>query len=313
MEKTNLNILDTGKITVFNAPFESDNILVRKGSSNNGSFFNCVFYVYNKIEKKDESLKELQDDEITKSIKLILRFISTKNLIRLCKNDIENLSTGKQMWKSMCKKYIENLVYFIKHLNNDTDIEKKLVMYIDDEEKRKKYNAIMTFVSVNDVGKIIVDFIEKRKGIEFDEYLKDRLDNLLERNLIKYNFERNKKEKIRNIFLKAHKTLYENALSEELKIKIINDINVLESSHDIKKMICAYINFNVVVINAETRACSTTFDIGAEKTIILLQYDKNYKDNTNVHYELVGKLESGNKINWIFDIEDDSVSLAKSN
>ena len=311
MEKTTLSVLEPGKISVFNAPFESDNLLVRKGVDSLGSFFKNIFYVYIKTEKKDESLNDIDEAEINHNLNIILKFISIKNLLKICNNEfcLDDNKTASILWKTVAKQYLHSLVNFLKHLYDDTEFDMKLVMYVSDEEKRNKFKTIMDLVSLKEIGKIVSDFVENKRGLGFEEYLDDRLSNLLERQLM--NVATSKKEHIRDIFLKLHKKIYEGALKEQLQKYFLTNMNLLETGLDIKKMICAYINFNVVVISAETRSCHSNIDIGSEKTIILLQFSNNGEKEEANHYELVGTLESGNNIKWFFDSTEECVSYAK--
>jgi hypothetical protein len=286
-----LDILSENKTNVLYLPIEGKDVLVRTASikniHNNTTFYQSLLCAYSKdynnmtTNKRIEYIEKLRHSIFSKIDKNTWSMSHIENSLNSFKKNVNELLSDFYKFFNTNKKHrnldVKNII------KNDNDIETYklifemislekgfnnniLVSVYQDNIKQSKKNIIQS--SIKYYEKIFLDFKDVGKT--------------------KIAFYINKFE----IFVKQIIDTAENIVYKDY----IEDITNIDSY--ILELISNKFDRDIYFINSNTRMpyTPTTYNLRKRKSIILL--------NNDSHYEVIGKLLSGNRINREFEHTD---------
>lgn len=290
-----LEISEIGKSVVFYSPLEGENILVRTGISKDKNFISAVLYA---SSKNYADLNHIQRHNITQKL-------NDEIFAKICKtnwnenqNDLTNKFFIKEKLVDVTMKIYacifgkkKSEVINVLLLNNENNIEMYKIIAEIFPEKIFIKSIVSSFDSDEDINVIKKQTISK---------MKSQFNNLL----VEYEDVLPKDKKI--FCVSKFEDLIKNTIkiSEELAyknyVKNLQKTDIFPTPESVD-LISNKINKNIYFLNGKDRLPCKIFDKDnseGKNTIVLIKI----KDD---HYEVVGKLLKGNKIQRIFDSKED--------
>jgi hypothetical protein len=300
--KAELKILPVNKTVVFNSPIEGDDVLVRTGIITEGhSYFHAILHGYSK-----DYIYMNKKDRIN-----FVRKLRASMVGRIDKESWEEMGGGiiaKVPFQEMLSDVLINFGKFL----NDTEqkikgraTRKTIKILITNDEELEIYKLIISLVPIR---KIIDTVLSKAYNKGDDKLIKDNI-NLIIKEGQKYfstleeikMINKEKREYLQNIFSIFLKVICNEAYKETFKQYVKGLENTKEDIDTYSiDFITERFDRNLYFIN-ENRLPSnnlcTQNTIKNRKSIILICVNKK-------HYEIVGRLLPGNKIQREFDYDD---------
>lgn len=300
---SDLKILPVNKTVVFTSPLEGDDVLVRTGTIKEGScFFHAILHAYSK------EYTFMSKSDRMKYIRRIRASMSGK----IDKETWEEMAGGviaKVPFLEMVHKILLNFDLFLSESNDKIRgraTRKTIKLLVTNDSELEVYKIISSLVPVQTlVNKVLPDIYKKSNTLK----IKDTINLMIEDSSSYFTdleeikaVDNNKKEYLLNIFKiylkvvcnEAYKETYKNYIKELENTK--EDIN----SYSIQ-FISERFDRDLYFINGNNRLpyneCPDHCNISGKKAIILLKVNDN-------HYEILGRLLPGNKIQREFDFND---------
>ena len=300
-EMNKLKIIPVDKTVVFNSPIEGDDVLVRTGVSKEGTnFFHAVLRAcsseYASMNKKERT-------------KFVYK-LKASMLSKIDKDNWETIGCGviaKVPFQELLNDVLRN---FNKYLNDSEMREvtgratrKTIKNLISDDTSIEVYQIILSIVTVDQlIGTILPSSYEKTEG----KFIRETIDEILKEgsDFINSSSELNrisvsKKEYLVKVFNTFLKVICSEVYKETYK-KYIKSLDSVDSEIDsyILNFLSTRLNRNIYFISSDTRLPymieTTSKD---KKSIIVILTSKN-------HYETIGRLLPGNKIQREFQPDD---------
>lgn len=300
---TKLKTLPVNKTVVFNSPIEGDDVLVRTGIiQESSSFFHSLLYCcsneYVTMDKKDR-----------------MKFVHRLRASITGKIDIESWEEigGGIIAKIPFQELLKNVLYnFNLFLNEQPDkingkaTRKCAKILINEEKDIEVYQLILNIISIDDIENNILSKAYansegksiKKTIVSIIEEASSYIKSLPELNLI----DNSKKEYLTNVFIIFLKVLCNESHKEAYKryIKALENTKEEVDSYTIE-FVSNRFNKDLYFINGENRLPYHNFlreiNFSRKKSIVLICID-------NKHYEIVGRLLPGNRIQREFDSND---------
>lgn len=301
--KSELKILPVNKTVVFNSPIEGDDVLVRTGIITEGhSYFHAILHGYSKdyvyMNKKDRIN--------------FVRKLRASMVGRIDKESWEEMGGGiiaKVPFQEMLSKVLFN---FEKFLNDKEQkikgraTRKTVKILITNDEELEVYKIIISLVPIS---KIIDTILSKAYNKGEDKLIKDNINLIIEEGQNYFNnleeiklINKGKREYLRNIFSIFLKVICNEAYKETFKEYVKGLENTKEDIDTYSiDFISERFDRNIYFMNDSNRLPTNNLfvenTIKNRKSIILICVSKK-------HYEVVGRLLPGNKIQREFDYDD---------
>lgn len=301
--KSELKILPVNKTVVFNSPIEGDDVLVRTGIITEGhSYFHAILHGYSKdyvyMNKKDRIN--------------FVRKLRASMVGRIDKESWEEMGGGiiaKVPFQEMLSKVLFN---FEKFLNDKEQkikgraTRKTVKILITNDEELEVYKIIISLVPIS---KIIDTILSKAYNKGEDKLIKDNINLIIEEGQNYFNnleeiklINKEKREYLRNIFSIFLKVICNEAYKETFKEYVKGLENTKEDIDTYSiDFISERFDRNIYFMNDSNRLPTNNLfvenTIKNRKSIILICVSKK-------HYEVVGRLLPGNKIQREFDYDD---------
>jgi hypothetical protein len=305
-QKSDIKILSVNKTVVFTSPLEdSDEVLVRTGTISQGSsFFHSVLHAYSK-----EYVNMNKTERMNYVRKLRVSMVG-----KIDKDSWEELAGGtiaKTDCKELLYKTLKNFDNFLSE-NNDKirgKCTRKVVkILITNKDELEVYKVILTLVPIEFlINNILPKSYQKSESLSLKDtnncIITDAvayLNNLEEMKMI----DNGKKDYLSNVFMMLLKVICSETYKESYKnyIESIKDTKEDVDSNTIE-FISSRFNRDLYFIDGVTRV---PYDVvhpeqlsknnNNKKSIILLRI--------NNHYEVLGRLLPGNKVQREFDNKD---------
>ena len=300
---TKLKILPVNKTVVFNSPIEGDDVLVRTGTISEGSsFFHSLLHSYSNeytsMNKKDR-----------------MKFVHRLRASMAGKVDIESWEEmgGGLISKIPFQELIHTVLCSFNSFlaNQETKVRgratrKIIKLLINDPKDLEVYQLILDIVSVEELEKnILSKAYEKSDGKSIKETIAIIIEELLShlKTLPELNsIETSKKDRLTNVFVIFMKVACNESHKEAYK-KYVKGLETTKENVDDYTLdfISNRFNRDIYFINSESRLPYTDFLSGSHlkqrKSIIVICVNKK-------HYEVVGRLLPGNRIQREFDYSD---------
>ena len=308
MKKTSdLKILPVNKTVVFTSPLEGDDVLVRTGIIKDGScFFHAILHAYSKdytSMNKSERMK-------------FVRKIRASMVGKVDKESWEEMAGGviaKVPFLEMVHKILSNFDLFLSGTNEKIRgraTRKTVKLLVKDESELEVYKVIYDLLPVQILLSEVLPAIYKKCN---DLKVSDTINLIVEEaSSYFYNLkelksvDKKKKEYLFNVFKIYIKIVCNEAYKETYK----NYNKGLENTkEDIDyysiQFISERFDRDLYFIDSNDRIpyeecpdeCPDERHISGKKSIILIKLGQH-------HYEILGKLLPGNKIQREFDFED---------
>jgi hypothetical protein len=303
-----LKILPVNKTVVFTSPLEGNDVLVRTGTVKEGScFFHSILHAYS---------KDYVSMNKTGRMKLV-RKLRASMAGKIDKDSWEEMAGGviaKAPFQEMVNKTLSNFELFL----NGTDekirgraTRKAIKLLITNEKEMDVYKIIISLVSTQLlVHEILPTIYKKSSTIK----IKDTINIILEECSNHFNnldeikmISKEKREYLLNVFQIYLKVVCNEAYKETYK----NYVKGLETTtEDVDSYSIDFVSDrferDLYFINGKTRLPYTIdskeySNTTKRKCIILISIDQN-------HYEVMGRLLPGNKIQREFDCTDPIVT-----
>lgn len=292
-----LNILPSNKTVVFYSPIEGDYVLVRSGTlESENSFFHALAYgIYKDYYNMNETEKKDFVNKIKKNIfsKYLSEHISVK-----FKSEFEK----KIMFIT------ENLYKFIRSEHNARGKTTKKVIkkLIDTNDKLQYFNVITDLLPFETLNNIFIDSFNV--SITTDDYT-----NIITKNTLKHFSDIKEIHKLDTDINKTFQTLIENMIFEIIKqsknVILTNNVDTFIKTLEINKenieIISKYFKRDIYFISSKNRIPYDLYSENIEnknKSIIIMTITDDSDDKT--HYEIVGRLHTGNKVQREFNSDD---------
>lgn len=301
--KSELKILPVNKTVVFNSPIEGDDVLVRTGIITEGhSYFHAILHGYSKdyvyMNKKDRIN--------------FVRKLRASMVGRIDKESWEEMGGGiiaKVPFQEMLSKVLFN---FEKFLNDKEQkikgraTRKTVKILITNDEELEVYKIIISLVPIS---KIIDTILSKAYNKGEDKLIKDNINLIIEEGQNYFNnleeiklINKEKREYLRNVFSIFLKVICNEAYKETFKEYVKGLENTKEDIDTYSiDFISERFDRNIYFMNDSNRLPTNNLfvenTIKNRKSIILICVSKK-------HYEVVGRLLPGNKIQREFDYDD---------
>jgi hypothetical protein len=294
-----LKILPVNKTVVFFSPAEGEDVLVRTGIiQDNDSFFHSVVHA---ISKEYITMNESDRLDFTKTFK--------KNIILKTHDDLDS-KEFKNMFED---KFIFIVNNFYKFINTDSTAKgkttKKVIKKVigKDEDKLQYFTVITQLIpydilknlilesfkdtentseyTVVIIKKVLKHYVNIKEIKELDKDIRDTIQLLLE-------------ELIFEIFHETNKVV-----TKSFNDNLINTVKIEKKSIE---LFSKYLERDIYFINSNTRlpikyqSYSTKYN---KKTLIIMAVENEGK----IHYEVVGKLLPGNRVQREFSNEDELI------
>lgn len=300
----NLKILPVNKTVVFNSPVEGqEDVLVRTGTISEGS---CFFHsILHGTSREYVSLKK--KDRLKLVLKLKASMIGKVNI-----DTWEDVDGGDIIAKSSFKELLHLTVQnFSKYLdNNKLDISgratrKAIKLLVTNDEEYEVYKILFTIIPIEKIISIIDSTFEEYPQLKIKDISTKIVENILivfKNNPEIQNVNSSKKDYLSNLFEILLKVICKETHKEAFKMYK----NGLENTKDTLNsysvnFIKSRLNINLYFIDGKSRLP------------IHMEYSKNNGENkktliliciNNKHYEIVGRLLPGNRIQREFDSDD---------
>tara|TARA_Y100000389_G_C17420684_1_gene496512 strand:- start:447 stop:1556 length:1110 start_codon:yes stop_codon:yes gene_type:complete len=300
----NLKILPVNKTVVFNSPVEGqEDVLVRTGTISEGS---CFFHsILHGTSREYVSLKK--KDRMKLVLKLKASMIGKVNI-----DTWEDVDGGDIIAKSSFKELLYITVQnFSKYLdNNKLDISgratrKSVKLLVTNNEEYEVYKILFTIIPSEKIISIIDSTFEEYPQLKIKDISTKIVENILivfKNNPEIQNVHMSKKAYLSNLFEILLKVICKETRKEAFKMYK----NGLENTKDTLNsysvnFIKSRLNINLYFIDGKSRLP------------IHREYSKNNGENkktliliciNNKHYEIVGRLLPGNRIQREFDSDD---------
>jgi len=300
---TNLKILEVNKTTVFNSPLEGKEVLVRSGVIGDGScFFHCLLHAYsNDYVEMDISGR-----------KNFVHHLRASMAGRVDKENWQEIGGGLIAKVPFQEKVNDILLNFYRFVNNDGRVKGKSVKKIiknligEDPEKLELYEILLEIIPFEDgFEKNILPKAYKRCEEGLIDSCKSEIVNQSLKYLEKvYSLRNVEKEKVD--YLKDTLSNFVNVIVNEAEDVSFDEY--VSGLRNISKEIDSYtiglisdrFNRDVYFIDGNTRMPYRTGDtanLKNRKSLIVIWIDR-------CHYEIVGRLLPGNRIQREFDSDD---------
>lgn len=300
--KNILKILPVNKTVVFYSPLESKDVLVRTGTIGDGS---CYYHALLHAYSNEYSLMNIQDR--SKFVHRLRASMSDK----IDKEKWQEIGGGLIAKIPFQEKLNSILVNFYRFINSDDKVKAKYIKNVvnilicKDQEKLELYELITELIPLNIFEKnILPEAYTKSENENIDEIKKEILIQTLKYFNNIQNIKQIEIEKINYIYNIL--TTFINVITDEAEDMSFNDyVNNLKNISDQVDtytigLISDRFNRDVYFIDANTRMpyqTSDTNNIKNRKSLIVIWIDQN-------HYEIVGKLLTGNRIQREFEPDD---------
>ena len=298
-----LDILPVNKTVVLYLPIEDTDVLVRTGTSSldNTSFYQSLLHGYS---------KDYVSMDLNKRIEYIKKFKSSI-FSKIDKNEWGKLSSSLIFFKENINILLCDFYIFINsHKGNKSKNIKKVIknIIVNDE----KYDDLETY-------KLITEMVPLEKGFK--------------NNILQYVYETDSVSQCKKNIIKSSIKYYENKFTQlkglsKNKIafyikkleKLVQEImdeaenmsieNLEKSDEIVLTLISDKFDRNIYCIDSNTRMpiYQTVEELNLlkkRKSMILLRHN-------NDHYEVVGRLLSGNKIQREFEYKDSLIKCIKT-
>jgi len=300
---TNLKILEVNKTVVFNSPLEGNEVLVRTGTIGDGScFFHSLLHAYSR-------------DYVEMDI------LGKKNFVHRLRASMAG-KVDKENWQEIGGGFIskvpfqENvnsiLVNFYRFVNDEDRVRgkssKKVIKELigEDQEKLELYELLTELVPLEDgFEKNILPKAYKRSEDGLIDSCKLEIVNHSLKYLERLDSLRDvEREKVQ--YLKATLSNFVNVVTNEAEESAFNEY--VSGLKNISKEVDSYtiglisdrFNRDVYFIDGNTRMPYRTGDtanLKNRKSLIVIWIDQS-------HYEIVGRLLPGNRIQREFNSDD---------
>jgi hypothetical protein len=305
-QKSDIKILSVNKTVVFTSPLEdSDEVLVRTGTISQGSsFFHAVLHAYSK-----EYINMNKTERMNYVRKLRASMVG-----KIDKDSWEELAGGtiaKIGCKELLYKTLKNFDNFLTEKNDKIrgKCTRKIVkMLITNKDELEVYKVILTLVPIEFlINNILPKSYKNSESLSLKDtnncIIKDSvayLNSLEEMKMV----DNDKKEYLSNVFMMLLKVICSETYKESYKnyAESIKDTKEDVDSNSIE-FISSRFNREVYFIDGVARL---PYDVvqseqlsrnnNTKKSIILVRI--------NNHYEILGRLLPGNKVQREFDNKD---------
>lgn len=304
MKKTlDLKILPVNKTVVFTSPIEGDDVLVRTGTIKEGSsFFHSILHAYSKdytFMNKSDRMK-------------FVRKIRASMVGKIDKESWEELAGGviaKVPFLEMVHQILRNFDLFLAGTNEKIrgrTTRKAIKVLVKNDSELEVYKLISSLVPLDIlVNEILPSIYKKASTLKVKDTINlmiegtsSYLSNLEEIKTV----DDKKKEYLVNVFKIYFKIVCNEAYKETYKnyIKGLENTKEEIDSYSIQ-FISERFDRDLYFFSSNNRLpyneCSDVCTVSGKKSIILLKIAEN-------HYEILGRLLPGNKIQREFDFND---------
>jgi len=297
-----LKKLPVNKTVVFNSPIEGDDVLTRTGTITEGSsFFHALLHSYsNEYTSMDKNDR--------------MNFVRKLRASMIGKVDIDSWEEigGGFIAKIPFQELLSNVLYNFNLFLNEREekvsgraTRKAIKLLVNEDKDIEVYNLLLDIVPVKEIEKnILSKAYENSEGKSIKKTISNIVDKGLSyiKSLPELNaIEVSKKDYLSNIFGIFLKVICNEAHKQSYK-------NYVKGLENMKEEVDSYtIDFisnrfdrDIYFINGNNRLPYNNYlsEIKLrKKSIIVILIDKN-------HYEIVGRLLPGNKIQREFDCND---------
>ena len=287
---TPLTLLTVNKSTVFYSPLENKDVLVRTGTiKDNLSLFHSISHAYSK-------------DYISMDNTERINYVNKLN-----KKNWENLSITTIQFQKNVNTILSDFYKFIKNNDENTESVEKIINNIVNKSNTKNdieiYNLITEIMPINknpytniincDENNNINECKKKIIKLTLDLYIK-KFNKLITKDGVFLE-----KNKI-SLYIKKFEKLITEIVNEAENYTYTKYINEQPDTQTIQ-FISDKINRDIYFIDSTTRMPFNNHtnkkDLQKRKSIIVIHINEN-------HYEIVGRLMPGNKIQREFDHTD---------
>ena len=305
-----LKILPVNKSVVFYSPLEGDDVLVRTGTIAEGScFFHTLLHAYS----KDYVLMNRKD-----RMKYVCRLRGSL-AGKIDRDSWEDMGGGiiaKVPFLENLHTLLENFYKFLNNEDHRGRSTRRLIKYLNknSDNNMEIFKLIGELITLEDFEKTILPIsYEKTKDDKIMDCQKsiveESLKFLVNKEELK-NMEEQKLDYIKSMTIIFLCTILKEADSASFKNYIFGLENVGEQvdSYTID-FISQRFNRDIYFLDGNTRLpynnCATPTTLQQRKSIIILWVQKN-------HYEIVGRLLPGNRIQREFSTSDPLISKLKT-
>lgn len=298
---TRLNILPVNKTVVFYSPLEGKDVLVRTGTIGDGS---CL--VHSILQACSNEYVIMNLEERRDYVKKIRSSLAEK----ISKNSWEKLSDGiiaKIAFQEKVNYLFSKFLKYISDSNHISSSIKKIIKnIIVEKDDLEAYKLLFELVSLEDMEKKVLP--ESYKNCE-DKILSESISIILKsskkyyKKLFEGIDELDKSQK--QFFINKFETVIKEVLEQASEICYNEYIhNLKTSSVDIDTfsidLISDYFDIDIYFIDSKTRMPymnSSKNNIKKRTSVIVMWVNE-------CHYEIIGKLLSGNRIQRQFEFDD---------
>jgi hypothetical protein len=287
------------KSIVFYSPLEGDDVLVRTGTIDNDSFYHSILHATSK-----EYLTMDKDRDRIEFVKKLKNSIFATNDVYIWKKTEES----KKTFIDNVNDLFENFYEFLQSPNpqiNKNKISKKL---IKTEELLQYHILISQLIDLNTIKETITDVSSKTENVDDfkSKFLKKVLKTYVNIDEIK-ELEKDKRTEIQllienmiqRIYKTSEKTSYEMYQQSLIKNQHVNN--------SILNQVSTHLDRDIYLLNGDERV---PFELHIDekkenkKAIILIKIGE--------HYEVVGRLLPGNKIQREFLFTDNLIQKIRT-
>lgn len=304
-----LKILPVNKTVVFYSPIEGKDVLVRTGTIAEGScFFHAILHSYSKeysmMNKKER-------------MKLVLKLRAGLSG-KIDKKSWETMGDGNIAKIPFQENILEILTSFYNFLKNQKNhirgrntrrIYKNLIG--SDKEKLEVYQIIYEIIPLTTFEKFILPKAYKNTTnfSNYSQVINAEIDSYISKNGI-LNGVNSKQTKfiisaISNLINLLCKEAYDSAFKNY--VKGLENIGAYADNYTIN-FIADRFDRDIYFLDSNTRVpynkCDTTDTLKGRKSIIIIWINKD-------HYEIVGRLLPGNRVQREFDSDDPLIQKLK--
>lgn len=296
-----LRLIPVNKTVVFYSPIEGKNIVVRTGTIDNNSFLHSILHAYSKkyismdIEGKTNFVNSLNKSLSSELLKKKWKEMSNDIIIKIpFQENINNILLGIYYYIKHGKTRQKNTRSIIKEVISDKNINAyKLIIEIIPFEKHFEKKIFPTLfndiddLSIEQSKPIILKYITNYFKKLFDSMKNDLDDDRINNYVNKFEI------LISSILNEAESLTYNNYLKSTENTSIDVDYHLIN-------LISKKFNRDLYFIDSGVRLPyieSTKYKVKGRKSIILMS-------TGNSHYEVIGRLLPGNRIQREFDYSD---------
>ena len=302
-----LKILPVNKTVVFNSPMEGDDVLVRTGTITEGSsFFHALLHSYS-------------NEYVAMNKKERMQFVRRLRGSMAGKIDMDSWEemVGGLIAKISLKEIIHIVLYNFNLflLEQDEKVRgratrKTIKLLVTEPKDIEVYQLILSIIPVEKIESAILQNAYERSD---GKSIKKTIDYIVEDGISYLNslpelnsIPSSKREYLTNVFIIFLKVVSKESHKEAYKKYIKGIENTKEDVDNYTiDFICKRFNRDIYFIDGDTRVLHNNFSpdlhLRGRKSIIVICINKK-------HYEIVGRLLPGNKIQRDFDSDDSLIT-----